>query len=143
MSWTFAHPAAVLPLRRLCPRYLNFPALIVGAMIPDLGYYLPGAGFARHAHSFHGMVSVCLPTGLLVLAALCVLRGPLCFVLPQPHRAAWTPLAEAPLHLNVSLLLKVAASLMLGACTHIVWDAFTHRRDLIGLHLDWLRGQAG
>ncbi len=139
MPWTFAHPAAVLPLRRLCPRYLNFPALIVGAIIPDFGYYLPGAEFAMHAHNLQGVVTVCLPTGLLALAALCLLRKPLCFVLPQPHRAALTPLAEVPLTLTLSLLLRVAVSLVIGACTHIIWDAFTHKRDLIGLHIEFLQ----
>ena len=28
MPFTLAHPAAVLPLKRFCPRYLSFPALI-------------------------------------------------------------------------------------------------------------------
>ncbi|MFX7840593.1 DUF4184 family protein, partial [Acinetobacter baumannii] len=29
MPWTFAHPAAMLPLRRLCPRWLSWPALVL------------------------------------------------------------------------------------------------------------------
>jgi hypothetical protein len=29
MPWTFAHPAAVLPLRRFCPLRLRFAALMV------------------------------------------------------------------------------------------------------------------
>ena len=40
MPWTFAHPAAILPLRSLCPRWLSFPALILGAMAPDISYYV-------------------------------------------------------------------------------------------------------
>ena len=142
MPWTFAHPVAVLPLRRFCPRYLHFPSLIVGALTPDFGYYIAGAGFATHAHSFSGVVAVCLPTGLLMLGVLCLMRKPLCFVLPQPHRAALAPLADAPITVSVVLLLKIAVSLMLGACTHMVWDAFTHKRDLIGLQMDWLLAPA-
>jgi len=38
MPFPVAHPAAVLPLRRYCPRYLSFPALVVGSLSPDLGY---------------------------------------------------------------------------------------------------------
>ena len=139
MPWTFAHPAAVLPLRRYCPRHLSFPALVVGSLTPDLGYYVPGAEFATHAHSFSGSVLICLPLGLMVLAVLCLLRKPLCYVLPQPHRAALMPLSEVPVTLTLSRLIKVAVSLVLGACTHIIWDAFTHKRDLIGLHIEALQ----
>ncbi len=142
MPWTFAHPAAVLPLRALCPRYLSFPALVVGSVIPDAGYYIAGADFATHAHSLIGGVLICLPTGLLALWVLYFMRRPLCFILPQPHRAALTPLADAPVALTAWLLLKVAVSLVIGACTHIVWDAFTHKRDLIGLPMAWLHATA-
>ncbi len=38
MPWTFAHPAAVLPLRPL--KRLSFGALVVGSIAPDIGYYL-------------------------------------------------------------------------------------------------------
>jgi hypothetical protein len=38
MPFPVAHLAAVLPLRRYCPRYLSFPALVVGSLSPDLGY---------------------------------------------------------------------------------------------------------
>ncbi|MBA3727450.1 MAG: DUF4184 family protein, partial [Armatimonadetes bacterium] len=38
MPWTFSHPAAVLPLRRLCPQSLDFAALVIGSTTPDIGY---------------------------------------------------------------------------------------------------------
>jgi hypothetical protein len=142
MPWTFAHPAAVLPLRRFCPRYLSFPALVVGSTMPDFGYYAPGTDFATHAHSFWGLIEICLPIGILVLLVLCLLRKPLCFLLPQPHRAALAPVADTRITWDISLLLKVMMSLVIGAGTHLVWDAFTHERDLIGLHLTLLQGPA-
>jgi hypothetical protein len=40
MPFPLAHPAAVLPLRRYCPKYLSFPVLIVGSLVPDVGYCL-------------------------------------------------------------------------------------------------------
>jgi hypothetical protein len=49
MPYPLAHPAAVLPLRRLCPRRLSFPALVVGSLCPDVGYPL---GVSRFSHSF-------------------------------------------------------------------------------------------
>jgi hypothetical protein len=139
MPWTFAHPAAVLPLRRFCPRYLSFPALIVGSTMPDFGYYVPGTDFATHAHSFSGLIETCLPTGLLVLCVLCLLRKPLCFLLPQPHRAAMGVVVDVPIAWSLKLLLRVMASLVIGAATHLIWDAFTHQRDLAGLHIELLQ----
>ena len=38
MPFPLAHPAAVLPLGRHYPRYLSFPALIIGSLSPDVGY---------------------------------------------------------------------------------------------------------
>src|SRR5437762_2617545 len=38
MPFPLAHPAAVLPLRRYCPRFLSFPALVIGSIAPDFGY---------------------------------------------------------------------------------------------------------
>ena len=40
MPATFAHPSAILPLRRLCPTYLDFSALVIGSLAPDVGYFL-------------------------------------------------------------------------------------------------------
>ena len=40
MPFTLAHPASVLPLRH-APQLRTAP-LIIGAMVPDLPYFLPG-----------------------------------------------------------------------------------------------------
>jgi WD40 repeat protein len=37
MPWTFAHPAAVLPLRKFCADRLSFAGLVVGSVSPDIG----------------------------------------------------------------------------------------------------------
>ena len=39
MPWTFAHPAAVLPFRRIVGRQLPLLGLVVGSMAPDMGYF--------------------------------------------------------------------------------------------------------
>jgi hypothetical protein len=126
MPWTFAHPAAILPIRRLCPAPLDFSALVIGSMIPDLGYYLFYSKLARSAHSFSGSVLVCLPVGLILWEIFHLLRKPLCFVLPQPHRGALAGFAATPLSLRPRTLITAGVSVLLGAWTHIVWDSFTH-----------------
>ena len=135
MPCTFSHPLAVVPLRRLCPERLNFTALIIGSMSPDFGYYIGQFPVANFAHTGLGTLAVCLPTGLLVLGLFYLIRRPLCFVLPQPHRAALTPLASRRPSVSVHSVFVATLSLLLGAWTHTVWDSFTHPDGWAVTHL--------
>lgn len=139
MPSTFTHPLAVLPFSRLCPTPLNFAALVIGSMSPDFGYYFHQFPSARFAHSFVGTFIVCLPSGLVALALFYLLRQPLCFILPQPHRGALIPLASVQPPLSVRWFLGAAASILLGAWTHTIWDSFTHESAWSVMHLSFLR----
>ena len=126
MPCTFSHPLAVVPLRRFCSARLTFAALVVGSMSPDFGYYVHQFTIARFAHSISGTFAVCLPTGLLMLGLFYVLREPLCFILPQPHRTALMPLAVSSPAFSFSGSLIIVSCVLLGTWTHTVWDSFTH-----------------
>jgi hypothetical protein len=126
MPWTFAHPAAVLPFLRLPPSTVNFTALVVGSITPDLGYYVGQFSVATLAHTFRGSFLVCLPSGFVLLAIVYLLRKPIWFVLPQPHRGALEAMAYAPSRVSVRWIFVSACSILAGAWTHIVWDSFTH-----------------
>ncbi len=126
MPWTFAHPAAVLPLARLCPQWLSLPALIVGSLAPDFGYYIGAFSFATLAHSAQGIVFLCLPTALAVLALLSFLRHPLFAPIPAPHRQILLSAFEAPASALPRRIAVAVVSVLVGAATHVVWDAFTH-----------------
>lgn len=139
MPATFAHPAAVLPLRRPCPTNLNFAALAIGSMAPDLGYFLGQWELATYAHTFPGSILICIPSALLMFCAFRLLRKPLAFLSPQPHRRALAPLAEQPLHHSWRSWISVAVSTLVGAWTHCVWDSFTHANGLAVQHIDFLR----
>ena len=77
MPFTLAHPAAILPLRGL--KYLRTAPLVIGAMIPDLPYYLPGRlNILRpETHSVTGSLTTCLALGYAALDAVYLLRRPL------------------------------------------------------------------
>jgi hypothetical protein len=126
MPWTFAHPVAVLPFRRFCPRWLNFPALVVGSISPDFGYHLLSREMATYAHTLKGSLGACLPAGFFALAVLFLLRKPGCHLLPEPHRSALAPWAEANPPLDLRFFATIIVSLLVGAWTHIAWDAVTH-----------------
>jgi len=122
MPWTVAHAAAVIPLHRWSRARLSFPGLVAGSMAPDMPYYLLRFDLGQFAHTPAGTVLACVPLGLLALLLLHALREPLVFAMPQPHRAAWGSVLDqrAP---NPAILVL---SIVLGAWTHIAWDACTH-----------------
>jgi hypothetical protein len=134
MPFPLAHPAAVLPLRRYCPRWLNFPALVIGSLTPDASYFLGkmGGGFG---HSFLGSVAFCLPVGVVMVALFYGLRAPVARMLPAPYPQAFLPLCARPM----GSLWVVAISLLIGAWTHLLWDSLTHTNGWGAEHLPVLQ----
>ncbi len=128
MPWTFAHPAAILPLRPLCPRWLSLPGLILGAMAPDLSYYIGMHGaWSAFCHTLTGILIACLPACLLMLALLQRLAQPLTVLLPEPHRALVREQLRPPARAAWVNLAVAVLSILLGAATHVLWDSFTHQ----------------
>lgn len=127
MPFTFAHPAAILPLRRV--RLLHTVPLILGAIAPDVPYFLPWR-IAKYVpqgmtHTLLGTLTLDLPFGILMLLFLWLLRAPLaaplggvsqtkCLAALERFGGRWRHWAAAPL------------SLLVGAWTHLLWDSFTH-----------------
>jgi len=125
MPFTLAHPAAVLPLRGW--RYLRTAPLVIGALIPDLPYYLPGAlgRLLTETHSLVGSVTTTLLLGYSALVAVFVLRAPLTALLSP--RARWLCLgALAPLRAGALEWLIAPLAIVIGIWTHLLWDSFTH-----------------
>src|SRR5512146_2649358 len=75
MPFPLAHPAAILPFRRYCPCWLNFPALVVGSLVPDLSYCSGNIRLDELAHRPEGAVIFALPAGLLCLAVFYAFRA--------------------------------------------------------------------
>ncbi len=126
MPFTLAHPAAVMPLRRI--RFLPTIALVTGSLLPDAPYYLPSRAHAEvwfDLHSLFGSVVFGIPLGMALLAAIVLMRRPLIALLPE--RAQWVALRETDALVNrpVTWLLAIPA-LLIGAWTHILWDGVTH-----------------
>lgn len=122
MPFTFAHPAAAVPLRKALGRFGSLSALIIGSMVPDLPYFLRWYVYGLSSHNFGGLFYFCLPAGVLIYILFHgFLRRPLTQLLP----------ASVAEHLRVAYpmrtpVLAVIVSTIVGAATHIVWDAFTH-----------------
>ena len=135
MPLTFAHAAAVLPLRRLG---LPLSALAVGSLSPDFVYFatlVPRGGFG---HTLPGLFLSCLPASLVVLWAFHrVIKRPLVELLPVAAQRRLGPLLDgSPFDRPLPL---VALAILVGAATHIAWDSFTHAGRWGFDHVAWLR----
>ena len=126
MPFTLAHPAAVIPLRRRLGRRGVLSALVIGSLTPDLAYFIPVGLSRTGSHTPSALLWFCLPIGLLAyLLFHLVLKQPLAALLPVAlaHRL---PERVVRRRLPPASVTAVVLSLLIGAVTHLVWDAFTH-----------------
>ena len=135
MPFPLAHPAAVLPLRRYCPCWLNFPALLIGSLMPDAGYFFGEQHVGPFSHGLTGGFAFCLPGGLVMVLLFYWLRSPALKLLPGPYQRALLPLCQRP----YPSLWAVLLSLMIGTWSHQLWDAFTHNDGWAVQHLPVLQ----
>lgn len=120
MPWTFAHPAAVLPLRRTG---LPMSALVIGSIAPDVPSYVPWLSIRDWTHSATGLVTIDLAIAMVLLVA-------------------WTLLpVTARLGGRGWLLAPIAA--VIGSATHVAWDSATHRDEWVTDRVPWLREEHG
>lgn len=143
MPFTLAHPAAVLPLRRLGIT-LALPPLVAGSMAPDLPYFVPiGAKVRGVTHDLTGALTLDILLAVVILALGVFVAGPLARLLPPRWdclASGWT--AEAWPR-SWRGLPSWYAGPALGALTHVVWDAFTHPDGYVVERWAALRSQLG
>jgi hypothetical protein len=118
------HPVAVVPLKLWRPRWFDGVGLVIGAVAPDIPYAIDGYGMTVHSHGWHAplwwAVPLALVGGRLVRWAAPVVAAHL----PSGGRLA---LRDYGVLGAVRHPWWVTAwSAVLGAVSHIVWDAFTH-----------------
>ena len=142
MPFTLSHPVAAVPLKKYLGQYGGLSALFIGAMVPDFVYMLPQE-FVYHyrltSHSIMGLFKVCLPMGVLFFYLYHLLMAPaIVAVFPDILRRKLPEhLCQGqcpPMH-NGHIII---VSLLIGAATHIIWDAFTHE-NAIPQYIEFLR----
>ena len=135
MPFTLAHPAAVLPLRRMG---LPMSALVAGSMLPDVPVFF---GHGLPYELTHSWLGVFLVVPVLTAVALALwfsqLRDPLVDVLPDALRERL--IRSARLTRRAWTLVFPAA--VIGAATHVAWDLFTHSRRWGTRQVEWLHSQ--
>ena len=128
MPFTVSHAAAVLPLHSFSKHQLPLTALMIGSMAPDFGYFFSAELSRQLTHSFSGLFIFALPAGLAVwLFYVAVLeKATITLLSDRWHtRFAHTDALTAP------LIGRACIAIVLGAVTHLIWDAFTHRGTFV------------
>ncbi|MTE15580.1 DUF4184 family protein [Nocardia aurantiaca] len=122
MPFTLAHPAAVLPLRRV----LWFPGLVAGSLAPDVPYYLRIGVDGELTHALRG-----LPVDVLLGASLVMVAWAL--------RRTVSRMIGKEITASRPGLVAAATGLLIGGLTHLAWDALTHTDGVAVRHWEVLR----
>lgn len=140
MPFTLSHAAAVLPaIRRTGAARgpLVASALVAGSFAPDMTYFadtlVPGAMlFGEVTHGLPGVLTVDVLVTAALVAGWLLMREPLLALLPTGWQGRAYAFARGrPWNVRGPRQLAALAwwfylSAVLGAATHVVWDAFTH-----------------
>ncbi len=129
----------MLPLKRFCPSFLSMPALVIGSLIPDAAYLFGELKLDEVSHTAWGIGLFCLPAGLLLTYLFYWIRSKSGTILPERHRRL---LLVCNCPRSVSLL-GITVSVLVGAVTHLAWDAFTHRGGWVVQQFPLLNSRIG
>jgi hypothetical protein len=130
MPFTASHVIAAVPLRRLLDRRAVVSALVIGTIVPDFRHFVPVIPGHAHlpTHFVSALLWFALPVGLVTYFVFeRLLRAPAVALLPVFVRQRLGPRLAMPTPAERPPLADVALSLIIGAASHIAWDAFTHR----------------
>jgi hypothetical protein len=98
---------------------------MIGSMSPDFSYFTPWT-LSLYTHSIPALFWFCWPVGLaLWVLYVRVVETPTLALLPAGWSARFPP-SERPF--TFGLLARASIAVVIGAATHVAWDAFTHGR---------------
>ncbi len=116
-------------------------AIVMGCFAPDFPHLLSLSPDTLLGHTFVGMFVFDLP---LAIAALWLfhafIKQPMLLFLPAGIRLRLTSSVNNFPFWPWERLSLIALSILIGAATHIFWDAFTHPNSWICQHWAYLRG---
>lgn len=127
MPFTISHLGAVLPFSRYLKSRQMLSAAIIGSMAPDFGIFMPWHLQRMETHGIFALVKFILPVGLVSYWMFqCIIKRALIAVLPDRAYLLARPFIAAADIRKLLAWLLATAGILLGALTHLMWDAFTH-----------------
>ncbi|GAB5466418.1 MAG: hypothetical protein Kapaf2KO_18540 [Candidatus Kapaibacteriales bacterium] len=83
MPFTFSHPAAIIPLKKVFKDKLSLASLVIGSIVPDFEYFIRLRLYSEHSHTLEGLFYFDLPLGIvIVLLFYGIIKEPLVNNLP-------------------------------------------------------------
>ena len=141
MPFTFSHPALVLPLTKLPPKWFSLTGLIIGSVAPDFEYFFRMRMDSQISHTVQGLFLFDLPVGIVLTFIFHnLIRNGLYDNLPLIlqrrlfHYKAFDWHSYFKRHVLVEVI-----SILVGATSHLFWDSFTHNHAFFVERLPWLR----
>ncbi|WP_017731198.1 DUF4184 family protein [Nafulsella turpanensis] len=128
MPFTFAHPAIVLPLKKMNARWFSLTGLVTGSITPDFEYFLLVQGTANPiGETILGVFIFDLPMSIVLgLLFHLLVRNPLIRHLPSPFdRRLSGFLTFDFLHYLKRHPWIYILSVIVGAVSHLVLDTVT------------------
>ena len=128
MPFTFSHPALVIPFLRQHKRYLSATGLVIGSMAPDFESIISLNPHKVYGHTWLGIFWFDTPLALVlcVMFHLCV-RAPLIKALPANFEEKFAGYATINWFKSFFRRLPIlVGSIIIGATSHLLWDALTH-----------------
>ncbi len=128
MPFTFAHPAAVIPLKRRWKDKFCLTGLAFGSMAPDFEYFIQLKPVSLYGHNIIGFFILNLPLCfLLAFVFHFIIKKPLILHMPNPIDKWFSIIAHRVWTLDsIKKVFRFCYSALLGMFTHVVWDSFTH-----------------
>ena len=125
MPFTPSHAIAVAPIWTLSRRTLPLAALVIGAMVPDVAYFVALRPTGTLGHTPLGVLVQGVPSGLLLYAGWVALaRDAFRRTLPAWIATRWR-IRETGWSTGGHAM-RAGVAVAIGALTHIAWDTFTH-----------------
>ena len=128
MPFIFAHPAIVLPLAHLSKRWVSITGLVIGSLTPDFEYLTRMKIQSNFSHTLLGLLWFDIPMGLLLAFIFHdIIRNSLFANLPKFLKSRFLIFSKFDWNKHfVKNWPVVLISILLGALSHLLWDAFTH-----------------
>ena len=132
MPLTFAHPLAVMPLKKILGKNVVFSALVIGSMMPDIDHFIPLYLLEIFTHRVSGIFEGCIPIGLVFFWIFHqFLKRPAIYLMPDYIQSRLQQFDQPFPLFQWKQFLLVCYYLGIGAFSHILWDAATHDTGFI------------
>lgn len=139
MPFTPAHPAWLYPFRRFNKLKVSWTALLIGAMVPDLEYFIWLSPAAYSSHTITGIFVFNLP--LTFILSFLWHHSLADAILPRLYFLRSTIIQERYADFAGWIkknLLTFLFSALTGIISHLVWDSFCHANGYMVHHIPFL-----